>query len=739
MMKQIDDFADFSTGYSHCIAQFNFDGQDHAANEADETLEAEESAASVLWESAHASTPADDADPEEFVGSDDEKEKEKEKEKPLPAKDKTDNAPAKNAPAEDTPSKDTPPGMKVEVGGKIASGGIDYKVQVIDLDVNRALLKAPGEAVIGKELRYTPEDSFDYMPLFDGNKEYNFDRKGNVYQYKDGNENVLQQRLDLRVAELNQEGNLKKVAIPPAVKADDVETQEISKRKTTVMRKYEEPAREPAKLTTKQTDFFGQATSVEERTRTIDGGEMKVRSPLPNDRYRFATREVEIDGKVIKLKRAAMHAESQETWFYSEGEPTTAHVKMHVCGTSAEDAARLQKALLPLLEEMRARGEIKQYKTFDPNWMDSEWATNADATGLAPGPKNQATKTFTLYLDNEHCDKVARALDARLKKEGLTLGADVLTDTVGDTSRSAGESRRVSLERDCWQPTSDQFMNEGALLDRELTTELGKMYPTEKDGRFAEVTLRTIEKAAGIKEGQLTYDVKGELMFVDASNGYTKMSSNRYYSSEAGCVKTPGERTGRAGLYAVYGLAKLDPAKIYLKQSEAEVGNKKQVDDVLAELGEAKDVRAKAPTEQSAKGTAGDLVERAPTAKRDGSRRPGGGGGAEQATEKVEFTSEERAKLATEYDKRADLASEAGDVEATRLYRELSAGLRSNDTAKRSGTERFIAEMCGGKAKALAGAGGALILLSLGIGAFTMLKEHQRNQRKYQEATISGR
>lgn len=177
--------------------------------------------------------------------------------------------------------------------------------------------------------------------------------------------------------------------------------------------------------------------------------------------------------------------------------------------------------------------------------------------------------------------------------------------------------------------------------------------------------------------------------------------------------------------------ARLDDVQ---KQSEAAQKQtqemQRQLDEVMTELRELKADKARA----ALPGTVTDAANAKPANSeptRVGETKPGG------AAERTDFTEEEREKLAKDYEARAKTAQDEGSFEKANLYKELAAGLRSVDVAKRSGTERFIAEMCGGKGKALALGGGALVLVSLGIGGLAALREHQKS-KSFAEAKFSG-
>ncbi len=312
----------------------------------------------------------------------------------------------------------------------------------------------------------------------------------------------------------------------------------------------------------------------DERVRIIDGKEVKVITGKDAVSTGML-REVQIDGKSIKLHRNYPPGQGQQ-WYYSERSPSAGsnfseQVKLHVTGVSPNDLAKLQAELLPVLEDMLKKGDVKQYKTFDPNFMDGNWQNHPDKYGTAPGPEGQNSKAFTIYVPPEKAEQVAKAIDKVLKEKGLTL-ENFKGDNVGELTRKQSESQRVSVERDMWTLTQDKHGNDGALLDQKLAENIHEKYKAlgvDSEGKLTETALRAAEKAAGIKEGQLAYDKNGRLMFNDANHRSEQHDSGRFYADESRAVKEKGSMTGRPALYALYESQGLDPAKEYTGEVKA--------------------------------------------------------------------------------------------------------------------------------------------------------------------------
>ncbi|MBY0550541.1 MAG: hypothetical protein K2W95_24900 [Candidatus Obscuribacterales bacterium] len=304
-------------------------------------------------------------------------------------------------------------------------------------------------------------------------------------------------------------------------------------------------------------------SAAEERARTVDGTEVKVRTPKDG----MPWREVEVGGNTVRLQRRG-----GQQWFYSEGgNPTNGQVKLHITGVSENDLARLHKELLPLLEEMRARGDVELYKTFDPNFIDGKWKNSKENHSSTPGPLGQNSKAFTVYVPPHKAQEVAAAIDKHLKEKGLVLEGHK-GDVVGERTRQRSDSKRVSVERDHWTLTSNGI-SDGALLDEALSRRIREKYAkshgTTPEGRLTPAGLAAAEKAAGIEKGQLSYDKDGRLMFDDANYGSDRASERRFYADEHRAVKEKGKLTGRPALYALYEAEGLDPAKIHTDEVKA--------------------------------------------------------------------------------------------------------------------------------------------------------------------------
>lgn len=307
---------------------------------------------------------------------------------------------------------------------------------------------------------------------------------------------------------------------------------------------------------------------VEERERRLEGASFKVRIPLEDQNKHI--REVQVnEGPPIKLERNRF----TQIWFYSDATPghTLEQVKLHVTGLNAEDVAKLQKELLPELEKMRAAGDVSLYKTFDPNFMDADWTADQRRVGAGPASKGQLSKAFTIYLPTDKAEKVASAIDKLLAEKKLGLDEHYTTDTVGDATRSKTTSKRVSVERDLWPVTVSQDRRTGALLDNQLSEKLTKefsKYGVAADGKLSPAALEQIETKAGLRRGQLDYDLKGRLMFVSADRS-GPIDGENYYADEHRAIREKGQMTGRPALYALYRSADLEPAEIRIAEQRA--------------------------------------------------------------------------------------------------------------------------------------------------------------------------
>lgn len=301
-----------------------------------------------------------------------------------------------------------------------------------------------------------------------------------------------------------------------------------------------------------------------ERVASIDGKEVKTRTPKADGASRNY-REVEISGKKIELTLGY-----PQIWFYSKTgagpaiDPAKEQVKLHVTGVDSKDLARLQANLLPTLENMLDKGDVHQYKTFDPNFLDSKWSTDPAMYGVPPGPEGQQSKAFTVYVSPEKAQDVAKVIDKQLKEAGLTL-SNFEGDNVAELTRKQSDSKRVSVERDMWVLTEDAHGRNGALIDEKVSKQLHEKFKDKlgPDGRWKPEALLDVEKAAGIAANQLAYDRNGDLMFKDANYESKRQDRHRFYASEHRAQKEVGHKTGRPALYALYDLVSADPARVF--------------------------------------------------------------------------------------------------------------------------------------------------------------------------------
>lgn len=332
--------------------------------------------------------------------------------------------------------------------------------------------------------------------------------------------------------------------------------------------KSEEPkedAKPEPKPEVKVTEVTGTPLgTVQERTRVINGVPVIVRAPIGRDQNNDLKREVDIGGERIKLEK---QGRSGQKWFWSELKEGAKieQVKLHVSGIDSEDVAKLQKELLPLLERMRKDGSVSQYKTYDPNYLDPEWANAEEREFSRPNGEGQSSKAFTIYLPTDKAAEVSAAIDRLLVEKNLSLPADHKTGTVGDYSRAKTESKRVSVERDTFEGARQYPGGSiGALLDDRLQKELTATYSLlGMNGKeLSPEALRQIEKDAGLAPEALAYDRYGRLLMFTRGEA---APNGQYYTDESQANKTPGKLTGRPAVYALYEMMDLDPAKIKME------------------------------------------------------------------------------------------------------------------------------------------------------------------------------
>jgi len=263
-----------------------------------------------------------------------------------------------------------------------------------------------------------------------------------------------------------------------------------------------------------------------------------VESPTPKTRiYKVADREYELEKK-------------DQAWFFGRSRLGSGDVKIHVNVDSPEDLAKIQKVLIPYLEDDQfVSARVTGWKTFDP-----EIGLGKSEDTFVPDGKGQAAKGFTLYArDSGDSIYLGKKIDKMLMEAGLGRQIPIETGNV-DTIR--GLSNRVGIVRDRFNlgyPDADNF---GLRLDWQLEKQITEAF----GGKLDDTALRAVEKEAGLAPETLQYDDYGYLMLKLKDAHVT--TNNRIYVVEApeGPARVPGTLRDRHAIYALHRKYGIDPS-----------------------------------------------------------------------------------------------------------------------------------------------------------------------------------
>jgi hypothetical protein len=249
-------------------------------------------------------------------------------------------------------------------------------------------------------------------------------------------------------------------------------------------------------------------------------------------------RRYQVDGKDYDL-----HQHPPQAWFYGKApQAEVAPVKLHVMVSGPEDLARVQKVLIPFLNDNPEASQLAEaWKTFDPKLGFSD----GEAGGFGPGPTGQNAKGFTVYArTNADALKLQAQIDKELASKGLGLEKPPAT---GNVDLIEGSSNRVGTVRDYYDVAQDAQGNVGAKIDDELAQRIQSEFGG--GGKMDSEQLRAVEKETGLENGSLTYDKKGKLM-LKLEQG-DRPRGGKVYVSESGSEDTFGYMTDRPAIYAL--------------------------------------------------------------------------------------------------------------------------------------------------------------------------------------------
>lgn len=290
-----------------------------------------------------------------------------------------------------------------------------------------------------------------------------------------------------------------------------------------------------------------------------------------------STRAVNIGGQIYNLVRPGGTPDhgSGSTYYFPRDEQTglprangrVGPVKVRVCGVDSRDLEKLQKVLIPALEDDPfLRGRVVTWRTLDPNYVVNRLHVN----GTGPGASGAQSKAFTIYTQSAaDARKIAVYIDRQyLSQYPQLISQTPLTGGNLDVVLPGG-SNRVSLSRDEFQAppslelrTRDQvnllldhpqFKVDDAINAKVLADpRFGQFKMTALYGKFTLKSegLRKLEKLVGLPPETLVYDDLGNLLLNgNAGTGSGELRNCGVYASEILSPHTTSELSDRQALY----------------------------------------------------------------------------------------------------------------------------------------------------------------------------------------------
>lgn len=245
-------------------------------------------------------------------------------------------------------------------------------------------------------------------------------------------------------------------------------------------------------------------------------------------------------------------ANPDDVWFYGKSIARVndiGPVKIHVSVSGPEDLARVQRVLIPFLNDDAEAGRLTAaWKTFDPNQVGH------GVDRFTPAPLGQRSKGFTIYArNNADAQRLQVVIDRELTAKGLVVAEPMPT---GNVDIISGSSNRVGTVRD-WFPATRGDNGLGVRLDDGLAE---RMEAAAGPGRLSVRQLKQVERQVGLEPGSLAYDRNGHLM-LKLHNIEERPRNGRLYADEARAGKVFGHLTDRPAIYALARQFDLDPAQ----------------------------------------------------------------------------------------------------------------------------------------------------------------------------------
>lgn len=256
-------------------------------------------------------------------------------------------------------------------------------------------------------------------------------------------------------------------------------------------------------------------------------------------------------------------------------------VKAHITVTSRTDKATLDRLLVPLLydaingvpgseaERLGLTSLIVSAKLKDPLDRDHRFShflfepesknRNADfVTGAFTGPQGQNAKGYTFYGRTAgDIEKAAAIIDRYLATQAVVAPEVVLdkstsTGNIADLTK-VGTTNRISIARETWEYAESKG-KWGANLESDLGDKIRTQFGT--DGKLDQAGLDRLAKEAGVKEGLLTFDNNGKIIYLSSGSDQWLMGRGAHgdavYLDESKSNRSFGELNGRHGVYSIY-------------------------------------------------------------------------------------------------------------------------------------------------------------------------------------------
>lgn len=246
-------------------------------------------------------------------------------------------------------------------------------------------------------------------------------------------------------------------------------------------------------------------------------------------------------------------ANPDDVWFYGkciDSVRDIGPVKIHVSVSGPEDLARVQRVLIPFLNDDAEVGNLAAaWKTFDPN---QGFGRGVDK--FTPAPLGQRSKGFTIYARNSaDAQRLQVLIDRQLTAKGLALAEAIPS---GNVDIIAGSSKRVGTVRD-WFAATRGDGGLGVKLDDGLAE---RMEAEAGQSRLSVRQLKQVERQVGLEPGSLAYDRNGHLM-LELHNIEERPRNGRLYADESRAGKIFGHLTDRPAIYALARQFGFDPAQ----------------------------------------------------------------------------------------------------------------------------------------------------------------------------------